>query len=116
MTFFRCSLIVVLLSLSAIHAQVRGRTRPNPVLFQLGSYILLIVQIVRSLKVKSKHLLIFVTILSTGKHDVHWDKITLSGFSSGGTFAQQMLVAYSSLFAGIASFSHGMNKLYYYFS
>ncbi|CAL8080413.1 unnamed protein product [Orchesella dallaii] len=37
---------------------------------------------------------------------VHKDKITLSGFSSGGTFAQMLQFSYSSLFSGIAVFSH----------
>ncbi|CAG7662111.1 unnamed protein product [Allacma fusca] len=32
--------------------------------------------------------------------------ITISGFSSGGSFAQQMQISYSSIFSGIAVFSH----------
>ncbi|CAG7660790.1 unnamed protein product [Allacma fusca] len=34
------------------------------------------------------------------------NSVTLSGFSSGGTFAQQMQFSYPSLFSGIAVFSH----------
>ncbi|ODN01197.1 hypothetical protein Ocin01_05489 [Orchesella cincta] len=37
---------------------------------------------------------------------VHHDKVTLSGFSSGGTFAQMLQFSYSRLFSGIAVFSH----------
>ncbi|ODM94289.1 hypothetical protein Ocin01_12393 [Orchesella cincta] len=40
------------------------------------------------------------------QHNVFPDWVTLSGFSSGGTFAQQLQISYSSLFSGIASFSH----------
>jgi len=39
---------------------------------------------------------------------VNKDWITLSGFSSGGTFAQQLQISHSSLFSGIGVFSHGM--------
>ncbi|XP_035715716.1 uncharacterized protein LOC110859858 [Folsomia candida] len=46
------------------------------------------------------------TFLRLGKHDVYMDQITLSGFSSGATFAQQMFISHSALFTGIASFSH----------
>lgn len=32
--------------------------------------------------------------------------VTLSGFSSGGTFAQQLYISHSSMFSGIGVFSH----------
>jgi hypothetical protein len=41
-----------------------------------------------------------------GNWRIRRDTITLSGFSSGGTFAQQMQFSYSSMFTGIAVFSH----------
>ncbi|CAL8109987.1 unnamed protein product [Orchesella dallaii] len=40
------------------------------------------------------------------QHDVFPDWVTLSGFSSGGTFAQQLQISYSSLFSGLAQFNH----------
>ena len=40
--------------------------------------------------------------------NVNKDWITISGFSSGGTFAQQLQFSYSSLFSGIGVFSHGI--------
>lgn len=49
-------------------------------------------------------------MILTGKHDVYMDQITLSGFSSGATFAQQMFISHSALFTGIASFSHGKSN------
>ncbi|ODM94288.1 Long-chain fatty acid transport protein 6 [Orchesella cincta] len=45
-------------------------------------------------------------LLDLGQHNVFPESVTLSGFSSGGTFAQQLQISYSSLFSGIASFSH----------
>lgn len=44
--------------------------------------------------------------LFLGHLNVNKDFVTLSGFSSGGTFAQQLYVSYASLFSGIAVFSH----------
>jgi len=41
-----------------------------------------------------------------GPQNVIKDKVTLSGFSSGGTMASMLQFAYSSLFCGIAVFSH----------
>jgi len=44
--------------------------------------------------------------LNSAAFNVRRDSVTLSGFSSGGTFAQQLLVSYPSKFIGIAVFSH----------
>lgn len=41
-----------------------------------------------------------------GRMNIQKDKITLSGFSSGGSFAQILLVAYPSMFQGVGVFSH----------
>ncbi|CAL8074274.1 unnamed protein product [Orchesella dallaii] len=41
-----------------------------------------------------------------GNYRVNRNFITLSGFSSGGSFAQQLYLSYSSLIHGIAVFSH----------
>lgn len=41
-----------------------------------------------------------------GNYRVNRNFITLSGFSSGGSFAQQVYLSYSSLIHGIAVFSH----------
>lgn len=38
--------------------------------------------------------------------NIYHKEITLSGFSSGATFAQMLQFSYSSLFSGIAVFSH----------
>ena len=44
--------------------------------------------------------------VSPAPQSVYPQWITLSGFSSGGSFAQQFQISYSSLFSGIAVFSH----------
>jgi len=47
-------------------------------------------------------------------YKVHGDQITLSGFSSGGSFAQQLQISYSSLFRGIAVYSHSESLPWFY--
>lgn len=46
-----------------------------------------------------------------GPLNVLRDNITLSGFSSGGAMAQMLQISYSSLFKGIAVFSHSKMEI-----
>ncbi|CAL8080416.1 unnamed protein product [Orchesella dallaii] len=45
-----------------------------------------------------------------GPMNVIRDKITMSGYSSGGAMAQMLQISYSSLFSGIAVFSHSFYR------
>ncbi|XP_035716524.1 uncharacterized protein LOC110860759 [Folsomia candida] len=48
----------------------------------------------------------YYSLKRLGEFNVNREFITMSGVSSGGTFAQQMFVAHSTLISGISVFSH----------
>ncbi|XP_021953463.1 uncharacterized protein LOC110850338 [Folsomia candida] len=62
------------------------------------------------LKISYFCILIFIpwtrSIKRLGGLNVNKKLVTLSGFSSGGTFAQQLYISHSSMFSGIGVFSH----------